>query len=414
MATANSTRKPISTELQLEHLKPIGKTYDVKVANTPGLAVRVGKSGTKSFRWDRGSKHKPRIITHGTFPQLSLADARKAHQKAQQQHKSGTLALNVALGNLNKSVSAETPEVVADLCEMFYADALRDHKRPEKARRVLDVDILPVIGEMKLEAVTPMVARAVIKLVVDRGATSYAGRVKGILKQVFDYGVELGLMESNPAMLNSTRLGIQNNARDRKLSSDEIATLWPVLDNASLVVGTALKLLLLLGVRSGELRLAEWEHVDLDAGLLTIPVKNQKLKKEQAKRAHPFVVSLSDYAISLFRGLEGLSDKWVFIGRSNTPLSDSTLPQFVRVMKAGIDPFRPHDLRRTMRTGLAKLGIEPHIAERCLNHSLGKIEATYNRHDYMDERREALERWSQHVQVVTGQHVNVVEMRRHG
>lgn len=79
-------RKPISTELQLDKLKASSKPYDVRVANVSGLVVRVGTSGSKSFRWDRGRGYKPRIINHGKFPSISLKKARDLHERAKQQH----------------------------------------------------------------------------------------------------------------------------------------------------------------------------------------------------------------------------------------------------------------------------------------------------------------------------------------
>ncbi len=412
MATANSTRKPISTELQLKKLKPIGKTFDVKVANTPGLMLRVSKTGTKSFRWDRGSGKKPRIITHGTYPSLSLSEARTAHEKARQQHAAGTLNM-VMLQEEEESL--EDPQTVGELIEIFYRDRIEPkRKAPKIAKRVLDVDIMPYIGEMPLSAVTPMIVRKVVQIVVKRGSTVHAGKVLSILKQLFRFGVSLGLMEMNPAQpLEPDMLGVESNKRNRALSSEEIRTVWDALDrDVNTTATTALRLLLLLGIRSGELRKTRWEDVDLDKGLLTIPVNNLKLTKDAAQSAHPFIVPLDDFAISLFRQIPVIHPEWAFPGRRGIPFNDCVMSRVVRRLDKGeMEQFVPHDLRRTMRTGLSKLKVKPHIAERCLNHAQGVIEETYDTYDYLDERREALERWSQHVQVILGMHENVVEMR---
>ena len=403
----------IVTDLQLRKLRPASKTYDVKVANVPGLIVRVGKTGSKSFRWDRGGKHKPRIITHGAYPAISLKEARQLHDKAKLQHALGTLQLEAAKKSLvaNKPSMGvtDTPKTVRDLAEMFYVDYVTaNHKRPEIARRVFDVDILPIIGEMKLLAVTPLTVRAVIKIVVDRGATVYARRVLTLLSQLFEFGVSYQVVEGNPAIsLKPKMLRIESNIRDRKLLTSEIKMFWLMLEDyptVSIQVRVALQLLLLLGIRSGELRQAEWSHVDLDKGLLTVPVKNQKLKIEQIKKAKDFIVPLNVFAISLFHQVEGLNSVWVFPGVSgDEPFSRNVMARTIRrVIMNEIEPFRPHDLRRTLRTNLSKLGVQPHIAERCLNHSLGTIIDTYDQYDYLDERREALERWSQRVQVILG------------
>jgi integrase len=396
-------RKPITTELQLNKLKSSGKPYDVSVANVSGLVVRVGASGTKSFRWDRGRGYKPRIITYGKFPSISLKKARDLHEKKKQQHSDGVIVTHESM--IRK---------VVDLAELFYSDRiLIQLKRPEAVRQVLDHDILPAIGRMQLQSVTTMVCRKVVKDVVDRGAKVHANKVLVVLKQMLNFGVSNGLIEFNTAApLRAVDLGIENHPRDRSLTSEEIRTFWDSLEGEPIATRTSLRLLTLLGIRSGELRLSRWEYIDLEAGLLTIPVENQKLTPRKAKYAHPFVVPLSIAAIALFRELEGLHPEIVF-PNGDKPYSIAAMGRWVkRVIKKGnMDHFTPRDLRRTMRTNLSKLNVQPHIAERCLNHSLGKILETYDTHDFLDERREALEKWSQ---VILGKHENVVELEKVG
>ena len=405
MASNNSTRKPISTELQLKKLKATEKTYDVKVADASGLILRVSKTGTKSFRWDRGGKHKPRIVTHGTYPSLSLKEAREAHQKARQRHVDGTLELSV--------ITVEAPKTVNDLAMMFYEDRIvPKRKRPDIVQAILRKDILPFIGGMRLASVTPLVSRDVVKKVVDRGATNHAGKVLAIIKQMFRFGLNLGLVESNPAQsLDGSMLGVTVRKRKRTLGSEEIRQLWEITGSMpNKIVATALRMLLLTGLRSGEMRQARWKNLDWQAGTLIVPIEHQKLSITAMEEARPFVVPLPASAMHMLRQIEGHDDTYIYSGRMGGFISRNTLPLACRRDMDGIEPFTPHDLRRTMRTGLSMLKIQPHIAERCLNHSLGKIQDTYDTHDYLDERREALEKWSQHVQVIIGKHENVVSM----
>lgn len=396
-------RKPISTELQLDKLKASSKPYDVRVANVSGLVVRVGTSGAKSFRWDRGRGYQPRIITHGTYPSISLKKARDLHERAKQRHSDGVI-----------EVQESEIRKVSELAEVYYSDRIMPHlKRPEAVRQVLDHDILPAIGRMQLQSVTTLVCRKVVKDVVDRGATVHANKVLTILKQMLNFGVNMGLMDFNTAApLKAVDLGIENHPRDRSLTSEEIRTFWDSLEGEPIATRTSLRLLTLLGIRSGELRLSRWQYIDLQAGLLTIPVENQKLTPRKAKYAHPFVVPLSIAAVALFRELEGLHPEIVF-PNGDKPYSIAAMGRWVKrvIKKENMDHFTPRDLRRTMRTNLSKLNVQPHIAERCLNHSLGKILETYDTHDFLDERREALEKWSQ---VILGQHENVVELEKVG
>ena len=166
------------------------------------------------------------------------------------------------------------------------------------------------------------------------------------------------------------------------------------------------------GARTGELLKARWDNIDLNNNLWTIPISDQKMKKTAEHRAKPFVIPLTNDVMSLFVEAKVLSGDSSFVMASNSAtgrLDDKALGHALRrlfepnitdpntgekVARLNMPKFTPHDLRRTMRTELGKLGIAPHISERCLNHSLGKILETYDHGDYLEERRVALEKWS--------------------
>lgn len=405
MATSKPT--PIKTELQLSKLKPSDKPFDVRVHYSSGLFVRVGTSGVKSFRWDRGRGQKPRIITYGQHPTISLKEARDTHEQLQQQYKEGVAV----------EINIDEPKTVQELSERFYAGRIvPNRKRPESVKQVLEHDILPYIGSLRLEAVTTMTVLSQVKRVIDRGSVQHAGKVLAILKQMLGYGVVIGVLEHNAAQpLKKIDLGIGISQRNRVLKPDEINLFWNTLENTTRITAqtrTGLQLLLLLGLRSGELRQAKWEHIDLENSLLMIPVENQKLSPHQAKQGKPFQIPLDDLAISLIKNLAELNSEWLLPGMGgNRPISETSLGKVISSLLVRkiegellmpIDKFTPHDLRRTMRSNLSKLGIHPHIAERCLNHSLGGMISVYDQHDYLDERREALECWSQQLQAIVG------------
>lgn len=261
---------------------------------------------------------------------------------------------------------------MSELAELYCSGRIKPQlKRPEAVRQVLNHDILPAMGRMQLPSITPMKCRKVVKDVVDRGATVHANKVLVILKQMLNFGVSMGLMEFNTASpLKAVDLGIENHHRERTLTSKEIHSFLELLEGDPIATRTALRLLILLGVSSGELRLARWQEIDLKAGLWTIPVKNQKLTPRKAKNAKPFIVPLPIAAVALFRELECLHHDIVF-PNGDKPYSIAATSRCVRrvVKKGNIDRFTPRDLRRTMRSNLSKLNVLPHIAERCLNPS---------------------------------------------
>ncbi len=402
--------KSISTEAQLKNLKPKDKPYDVTVANVPGLYVTVGKK-SKSYRWNRGTGHKPRKITYGQYPMMSLKQAREAHEKAQLQHQQGTLGVTIP----------DKPKTITELAERFYQERIVPIRtRPEAVRQVLDHDVIPVIGSLKLEAVSPITVRHVVTTVVTRGAATHAGRVLAIMKQMCKFAVSLDCMDKNPAeSLDPNSLGIENNERYRNLTDDEIKIFWNHFgerQGRSLVTSTALLLLLLLGIRTNELIKRKWSDVDFEKKTLTVPASDQKGDRKHKNTAPDFIVPLNKYSISLLERLKDLDETYIFIGnKNNKPIYEKTLghtlkKQLPMLIKEGDEKYTPHDLRRTFRTRLSTLGVTPHISERCLNHSLGKIIKTYDQHDYLDERREALEKWSNSLERITGN--NVVQLRR--
>ena len=161
---------------------------------------------------------------------------------------------------------------------------------------------------------------------------------------------------------------------------------------------------------------AKWKHFNNKNKTLTIPAKNQKGDRKHKLTAPDFIIPLDDFAIGLLKEVEADSE-YIFYGKTgDKPLSDKVLGRSVRRLLPKLDleeGFTPHDLRRTLRTRLSKLGVMPHIAEKCLNHSLGKINRTYDQGDYLVERRGALAKWSRYVQRVVGTaESNVVPLRK--
>ena len=437
MATSNSSkpakgRNPIKTDLQLSKLQPPASGYfDVPVAIAPGMVVRVYATGTKTYRWDRGAGLKPRIVTFGSYPTVSLKAACDEHDKLKQRHKDG----------VDLTMGGEAPKTVAELAELFYRDRILPvRKVPTNVRRTLDTDILPALGRLRLRSVTTLAIRSMVRRVVLRGAESQAGTVLQHVKQLFRYGVSIGALDYSPAdCLEAMNLGVEDNRRSRKLTGEEIRLVHEGLDRytgLSLVVRNALKLLLLLGIRSGELRQAKWGDLDWQEKTLTVPVANQKLSPRAAKTARPFVVPLPDQALALLKELQGADPVWICPGRklerqptageeratigAKGPLDDKVFGHAVRRLLTkesdGIkllpleEPFCPHDLRRTCRSGLSAIKIPPHIAERCLNHSLGRIAETYDTHDYLEERREALQKWADQVDRYVNPPANVIDL----
>jgi len=394
----------------IKHLKPQADRYEVADKSCNGLRIRVGATGKKTFVWlysDPDTK-KLKRLTLGRYgggdDQLTLSAARKALETAKTKHDAGDL-----------NTDSNTPKTVSNLCDVFYEKRILPHlRRPDSVLQIIDHDIKPTIGTKDIKTISTVALTKCIDIVVERGATSHAGKVTAILKQLFKFAEGKGYIDRSPAYsLDKKDLGIALVKRERWLKAHEIKPVWEVISNQpklSLPVKNGLKILLLTGVRTGELIKARWEHINFEKKEWFIPKENTKTLQE-------WTVPLTPKAMSLIAELQGLDPDYIFCGL-NGMISDKAMGRamrrFFEIGALDIEPVRPHDFRRTVRTHLEKLNVAPHIAEKCLNHSLGAINATYNKNTYLNERREALERWEQFFMLQVNPQENVINFIKAG
>ena len=198
--------------------------------------------------------------------------------------------------------------------------------------------------------------------------------------------------------------------RSRVLSYEEIKIIWNYFsDNTKHSIHPAtvagLKILLLTGVRTGSLIQAQWKEIDFDNSLWTIPAEHLKLKKIEEQREHKVhLVPLTIQILSELKELAGNSS-FILPGRTEgQPLNDKGFSRIIRRSRGKIEgieeDFNAHDFRAALSTHLAEMGVPPHISEKCLGHKLPKILETYNKHDYLSERKEALEQWASKIEML--------------
>jgi integrase len=391
----------------VRNLKPVpGK--QIEVTDQTGLILRVSPGGAKTWIYRYLIEGKRRRLVLGDYPRMGLADARAAHAKAEDVRK---------LGRDPAVKDYDDKGTVKELADEFYTRyLLKQRSRPDIPKQMLDADIVPALGNMKLMEVKPRDIIKALDPIVDRGAHTLANRALSVVKQMFSYGVSRGLIPFNPASeIKRSVVGGKEAPKDRALSLGEIRTLWLGLDDDALCrvspqVKIGLKILLLTGVRTGELRLAEWSHLDFDKDMWTVPAAITK-----TKIVHK--VPLSPLTKRLFHELHRQVGDTRYVMPSfadeTKPFTDKAICRAVDRMqdKIGIPYWTAHDLRRTFSTQLSAMGIAPHIVEKCLGHKLPKIMATYNQHEWLDERREALNRWAEKIEILTGEKNNIVALR---
>ncbi len=233
----------------------------------------------------------------------------------------------------------------------------------------------------------------------DHGRTS-AARARGNLSALFAWAMREGLTSSNPVVgTNDPAEGIE--PRDRVLTPGELKAIWRQCRDDDF--GRIIRLLLLTACRRDEIGGLRWSEVDLETGKLLLP-------KDRTKNGRPLALTLPDAARSILKAAPRRAGRDLAFGGGKAGFnawSYSTLALNSRITEAhgrGLAPWRLHDLRRTVRTGMGKIGIKPHVAELVLNHTGHKagIGGVYDHYDYEPEIAEALAKWEQHLLAIVG------------
>lgn len=428
--------------------------YDVTVDGREGLMVRVFPSGAVSFRFRYTSGTKRQVMVLGEFGAggLSLSDAFELHHRAQRELENHLDPIEERAKRQEAEQRAREEHAgtgaVADLVEQFVHRKLRAErwdegrsqwtrddktktkarKRPEAAaallgyvdraavvpkrrRKTAVATLLSQYGKLNARDLTKRQLIALLDDIVDRGAPITANRTYALLKQLFDWAAAKDLIPASP-MAGIERPGGEERPRERVLTVDEVKAFWSNVDNpkAEMAAPTrlALKLLLVTAQRRGELTFAKWSHFDLAAKLWTIPVELLKTSHARRQKPEPHLVPLSPLALELLDQLKAITGGGTYAlparadKKKDRPYSERVLSRAVRenARLLGIPHFTPHDLRRTAASHMTKLKIPRLHVEKVLNHATGDIAEVYDRHDYLVEKRAALEHWCDELRLI--------------
>lgn len=403
-----------------------GQRFEGK-SDGDGLYLRFRKADAAPrwlFRYQFAGK--ARVMHLGSYRVLSLADARRT---AKEMKARVALGFDVAMEKKDRKrdaaarIAAERATVtVATLAdEYFAARILGRWKHPDIVRSRIERDIKPAMGSLALADVKPSHIDALLKAIVKRGAPTMATDVLRWLKRMFDYAVKRELVLHNPAAaFDPSDAGGKEESRTRWLTRTELARFLVAMQSAKGWTHEntlTAKLLLMLAVRKAELIGARVDEFDLDAGVWHLPAA-------RTKTGEAIDIPLPRQAVDCLRELVHLAcgSAWLLPARKmqtrmvphiDPNTLNAALRKSVRPMMADCEPFSPHDFRRTARTHLEALGVQPHVAERCLNHKLKGVAGIYNRHDYFEERKAALQAWADLLtQLEAGEAEKVVPIKR--
>jgi integrase len=361
-------------------------------ADGGGLTFTLSKAGTATWTFRYRLAGQRNELTIGRYPDISLSDARLR-----------AAALRVAVSD-GKDPAAEKRQMKAALSAansfselaLDYmkrrAPALAENSRHE-IQRYLDKDILPRIGHIRADEISP---DEVIRLIerVEKRSQSVARRTFEIISVIYSHGIAKRIVKTNPCagLKVSAILGERIPKRPRiKLSEEQLKFLLPALKQTGPSNEAALKILLATCVRKSALILATWDEIDFERATWTIPPAPGR---KAPKNAPPFVVPLAPAVLGWFKELRGyaghsqrvLPTRRYGAERADKSISRSTLNSTIDRLAKSLDvgfEFAPHDLRSTAKSHLAAMKVDPLVSERCLNHSIGGLEAIYNKHYYL-------------------------------
>jgi integrase len=235
---------------------------------------------------------------------------------------------------------------------------------------------------------------ALLDKVRERGAPVMANRVLSAVRKFFNWCIGRGVLEKSPC----TGIGAptRERSRHRILADDELRPVLTAGRALGFPFSSIVEFLALTGQRRDEVSRMAWDHVDDDRRLWVIP-------PEHSKNGKPHIVHLSEPAICVLRNVP-CTGPLVFSLDGTTPFQRYSKAKKRLDRVSGVRGWTLHDLRRTVVSGMARLGIAPHVADKILNHQSGTISgvaAVYQRHEFLNEREEALRRWGQHIATLT-------------
>jgi integrase len=401
LPTTDQEIRKLRLDRELVRLKmaPDASQVEYRDAKTPGLTLIIGRRA-KTWSLTYATAKGRRRVTLGRYPDVTLADARRDAEAKR-------VAARNGVDHQQTKRDYRAARTVAEIAAEYLDKAARQHSTYRDYEWIVRNDVIPIIGDMKIVDVR----RRDISKVTDRplgdGKLYIANRVFRMLQGLFKWAHSRGEIEDNPC--SGVRAPTKEKARDRALSDDEVKQVWSALSQVSFQVRSAMKLLILTGQRLHEVIGAKWSEIDFEQALWTLPASEPGRSKKR-KAAH--LVPLSPEVLAIFAEAKAINGSIPTVFRAKGKGARMAAPtrSMLSVPKMALDRALPalahwriHDLRRTCRTGMARLGVPQHVAELVIGHALPGIVLVYDRYGYLAEKRDALNRWATHVLQVVGE-----------
>lgn len=358
-------------------------------ATTPGFGVKVTPKGRKVFvvlYRTGGAGSKLRKYTIGPYGRVTLHQARVAAQRVFAARLEG----RDPAGEKREARGRVVADRVDDLLEAFIAQRVSQNRSAGEISRLLRREVGKPWAGRSIHEISKRDVVEVVSAIEQRGAPVAANKALKSIKTFLSWCVGRAVLDRSPA--EGVPLPAKEVARDRVLNDHELAQIILAARKMGGHYGGIIELLALTGQRREEVARLRWEELDLANRIWTLPKSRTKNNKEH-------VVHLSVQSMDVLKRVEKTQD-FVFSVAANKAFRQFSRAKRTLDRLCGITGWRLHDLRRTCVSGMARLGIAPHVADKILNHQAGTISgvaAVYQRHEFLSERREALDLWAAHV-----------------
>ena len=414
------------TDAQIKRLKPTSKRAIIFEHGGRGFGLRIEPSGRKSFfleyRFGEAEERRNRVLTIGKHPTVSLTEARSIASQSLSQIEQD---IDPATQKLTKKIVDRNALTLGDLVEEYiekWAKVKKKEQSWKEDERLLNKDILPVIGRKKAKDIRRRDIVLLLDTIVERGATITANRVLAVTRKMFNFAVGRDIIDASPCV--QIPAPSKENRRERYLSEDEIKVFWEKLDDAKMSqeIRLALKFLLVTGQRKNEVIGAEWSEFDLKNKWWTIPAEKSKNKLTHR-------VPLTSTAMEILNALKKSTGQYQFVFASPVghtkrnperkagifPILGSAVDRALRNNQTNnlktkqknifnLDHFTPHDLRRTTASMMTKSGVDRLVLKKILNHADREVTAIYDIYEDDKEKQVAMRTWDRELkQILTSQ-----------
>jgi integrase len=371
----------------------------------PGFGLRVRQAGSRSWVFQYKIGRTTRRLVIGSASAIKVA---KAREIAGQHH---------AAVKLGRDPAAEKRTQVERASHTFgglmerYLDRQRGELRPGsfgEVSRHLETHSKP-LHALPVDTVDQRIVAGMLAAIEKSSGAVTANRVRATMSAMFTWGMKEGLVRANPVMFTNKR---QEKPRDRVLTDSELRLIWQALGDSQ--YGAIVKLLMLTGQRANEIAGLRWDEIDFDRDVISLP-------GSRTKNGRPQEIPMAATVRTLLLSQPKIVDRELVFGRGSGPFSGfSRCKDVLDVDVAKLNgkapaPWVIHDLRRSVATRMADIGIAPHIIEAVLNHVSGHkggVAGIYNRATYAAEKAQALVRWDEHIaSLVAGRRSTVTPLR---